>query len=76
MHVSALLYDYNMSMNSSVYASCVAQFVIFMYALCVFLIFLGSVPVILFLLLASNAVLILLYNIIHPEYDIMGHMVS
>ena len=58
MHIFALLYDYTMLMNLSVYASCFAQVVIFVHALCVFLTFLGSVPVILlFLLLASNLIL-------------------
>ena len=60
MHVNALLYDYTVSVNVSAYASCVMQFVIFVHALYVFLTFLGTVPVILFLLLACNIFLTLL----------------
>ena len=60
MHVYALLYGKTVSMNLPIYTSSVAQVVIFVHALCVFLTFLGSVPVILlFLLLASNVILIL-----------------
>ena len=77
MHVYALLYDYTMSMYLPVYASCVAQLVILVHALYVFLTFLGSMPVIflLFLLLAPN-VIQYCSNIIHPEYDIMDYMIS
>ena len=60
MHAYALLYNYTMSVNLYAYASHVAWSFIFLHAYCVFVTFLGSVPVILlYLLLASNVFLIL-----------------
>ena len=61
MYVYALLYDYTMTVNLSVYAPCVAQFVIIFHALCVFLTFLGSVSVILSLILFAYDVIPILF---------------